>query len=154
MENYNNGNDFLNFNNVENHLFIFLSVDAHALQHPEILGRWNNHFHLTRLNLILEKNIIWDYTTSPVLSDYLNEYKAGRPNEFLNPPTPLNRGIITTKDFTTVTTAEAYLKLIKRWAEEVYMAWSENHVIVSQIAEGFVNKYGNEHRHHKKTKTR
>ena len=154
MENYNSGNDFLNFNNVENHLFIFLSVDAHALQHPEIHGRWNNHFHLTRLHLILEKNINWDYKTSPILSDYLNEYKAVRPNEFLNPPTALNRGIITTKDFLTVTTAEECMKLIKKWAEEVYIAWKENHVIVSQIADGFLKKNNNEHKHHKKTTTR
>jgi hypothetical protein len=118
-------------------------VDAQALQHPEIHGRWSNHFHLTRLNLILEKNIKWDYKTSPLLSNYLNEYKAGRPTEFLNPPKILDRGTITTADFLAVTTEEECKKLIKKWAEEVYIAWKENHVIVSQIADGFLKKHVN-----------
>ena len=30
------------------------------------------------------------------------------------------------------------VKLIKKWAEEVYIAWKENHLIVSQIADGFL----------------
>lgn len=153
MENYQSGNDFLKFNNVENHLFIFLSVEAHALQHPEIHGRWNNHFHLTRLNLILEKKINWDYKKSPILSDYLNEYKVGRPNEFLNPPIPLNRGIITSKDLVTVSTEEECMKLIKKWAQEVYNAWDKNHEIVSQIAEGFLKRIDNEHKNHRKSTT-
>lgn len=151
MDNYNNGLELIDFNNSENHIYRFLSVDAHALQHPEIHGRWSNHFHLTRLNLILEKNKKWDFKTSPLLSNYLNEYKAGRPNEFLNPPKLLDRGTITTKDFITVTTTEECVKLIKKWAEEVYIAWKENHLIVSQIADGFLNKKDNEHIHHRKT---
>ena len=154
MDNYNNGLELIDFNNSENHIYRFLSVDAHALQHPEIHGRWSNHFHLTRLNLILEKNGNWDYKTSPLLSKYLNEYKASRPNELLSPPTPLERWIITTKDFTKVTTAEEFMDLIKKWAEEVYIAWKENHFIVSQISDGFLKRNGNGHIHHKKTTTR
>ena len=75
MDNYNNGIELLDFNNSEYHISRFLSVDAHALQHPEIHGRWSNHFHLTRLNLIFDKKFKWDYKKSPLLSDYLNEYK-------------------------------------------------------------------------------
>ncbi|SEI03810.1 hypothetical protein SAMN02927937_02897 [Paenimyroides aquimaris] len=78
MDNYNNGLELLDFNNSEYHISRFLSVDAHALQHPEIHGRWSNHFHLTRLNLILDKKQQWDYKKSPLLSDYLNEYKLNR----------------------------------------------------------------------------
>lgn len=154
MNNYNNGLELIDFNNSENHVYRFLSVDAHALQHPEIHERWSNHFHLTRLNLIIEKNKYWDYKTSPLLSNYLNQYKAGNPNEFLNPPKPLDRGTITTKDFITVKTTEECVKLIKKWAEEVYTAWKENHLIVSQIADGFLSKKDNEHIHHRKTTTR
>jgi hypothetical protein len=154
MDNYNNGLELIDFNNSENHIYRFLSVDAHALQHPEIHGRWSNHFHLTRLNLILEKNKKWDFKTSPLLSNYLNEYKAGRPNEFLNPPIFLDRGTITTKDFITVTTTEECVKLIKKWAEEVYIAWKENHLIVSQIADGFLNKKDHGHIYNRKTTPR
>ncbi len=72
MDNYNNGLELLDFNVEENHLFRFLSVDAHALQHPEIHGRWSI---------------------------------------------------------------------------EVYQAWSSNHLLVSQIAEGFLEK-NNHHQTH------
>lgn len=139
MDNYNNGLEHLDFNDLENHLFRFLCVDAHALQHPEIHGRWSNHFHLTRLNLIFDKKQTWDYKTSPLLSDYLNNYKLNRPNEFLATPKPLNRGKITAKDLTKTTTAEGYVELIKKWAEEVYHSWSSSHSLVSQIANGFLD---------------
>jgi hypothetical protein len=149
MDNYNNGLELLDFNNSENHLFRFLSVDAHALQHPEIHGRWNNHFHLTRLNLILDKEQTWDYKKSPMLSDYLNAYKLNRPNEFLTIPKPLARGSITARDLTKVTTTDECVELIRKWANEVYQAWSENHALVSQIADGFIEK-----RHNIKTTNR
>jgi hypothetical protein len=144
MENYNNGLVFLDFNDSKNHLFRFLSVDAHALQHPEIHGRWSNHFHLTRLHLILEKKQTWDYNKSPLLSDYLNRYKSNKPNEFLIAPESLNRGIITAKDLTNVTTAEECAQLITKWADEVYHSWNSNHVTVAQIADGFLENYYNE----------
>lgn len=140
MDNYHSGLALLDFNQTENHLFRFLSVDAHALQHPEIHGRWSNHFHLTRLHLIMDKKQHWDYQTSPMLSDYLNAYKLNRPNERLVPPEPLERGLITAYDLTKVTTAEACIGLIKSWADEVYRAWASQHALVSQIAEGFLMK--------------
>jgi hypothetical protein len=141
MENYNNGLELLDYNNSEHLISRFLSVDAHALQHPEIHGRWSNHFHLTRLNLILDKKIEWDYKKSPQLSDYLNEYKANRPNEFLALPKPLDRGKTTAKDLINATTADECVELIKKWANEVYFAWSSNHSLISQIADGFLNPY-------------
>jgi hypothetical protein len=140
MDNYNNGLEHLDFNDSENHLFRFLSVDAHALQHPEIHGRWSNHFHLTRLNLILDKKQTWDYKKSPMLSDYLNAYKLNRPNEFLNIPKPLYRGKITAKDLIKATTADECVEQIKKWADEVYQAWTANHSLVSKIADGFIEK--------------
>ncbi len=140
MDHYNNGLTLLDFNNPENHLSRFLSVDAHALQHPEIHGRWSNHFHLTRLYLILEKKQQWDYKKSPLLSDYLNEYKINRPHEFLAIPEPLKRGNITAKDMANLTTAEECMELIKKWADEVYNAWRTSHPLVSQIEDGFIDK--------------
>jgi Family of unknown function (DUF5946) len=142
MDNYNNGLELLDFNIRENDMSRFLSVDAHALQHPEIHGRWSNHFHLIRLNLVFEKKQIWTYEKSPLLSDYLNNYKMNKPNEFLNLPKPLERGNITAKDLRKAATSEECVELIKKWAEEVYHAWGLNHSLVSQIAVGFLeNKY-------------
>ena len=139
MHHYQYGLELIDFSQAENLIFRFLSVDAHALQHPEIHGRWSNHFHLTRLNLMLEKKIRWDYQSSPVLSNYLNAYKADRPNEILIPPAPMYRGNITTKDFVAVSSAEACMHLIKQWAEQVYVAWQDNHALVSPIADGFLS---------------
>ena len=143
MDNYNNGLQLLDFTNPEHQISRFLSVDAHALQHPEIHGRWSNHFHLTRLNLILDKKQTWDYKKSPLLSDFLNDYKQNRPNEFLEVPKPLDRGKITAKDLTKATTADECVELIKKWADEVYQAWTGNHLLVSQIADGFIEMYYN-----------
>jgi hypothetical protein len=143
MDTYSKGLDILDLNNSIYYFPRFLSVDAHALQHPEIHGRWSNHFHLTRLNLIIERKVKWDYKKSPLLSNYLNEYKLNRPNEILIPPALLKRGKITTKDLTKATTADACVELMKNWAEEVYHSWSSNHLLVSKIADGFISK-GNE----------
>lgn len=154
MDNYNNGLKLLDFNNAEYHLSRFLSVDTHALQHPEIHGRWSNHFHLTRLNLILGKKQHWDYKKSPRLSDYLNEYKLTRPNEFLALPKPLERGNITVKDLTKATTADECVELIKNWAVEVYCAWSSNHSLTSHIADGFLDRNDNSKTYDRKTTIR
>ncbi|MCX6305819.1 MAG: DUF5946 family protein [Bacteroidetes bacterium] len=140
MDNFNNGLNLLNFEKSEYQTARFLSVDAHALQHPEIHGRWSNHFHLTRLYLMLDKNLKWDYKRSPLLSDYLNEYKLSRPNEFLIPPKPMERGNITVKDLAKVTTAKECFRIIKEWSDEVYKAWCPNHLLVSQIGAGFLDK--------------
>jgi hypothetical protein len=154
MDNYNNGLDLLDFNNQEYHISRFLSVDAHALQHSEIHGRWSNHFHLTRLNLIFDKNIKWDYKISPILSDYLNEYKLNKPNEILDLPKPLARGNITAKDLLKLTKADDAVELIRKWADQVYYAWDSNHSLVSQIAVGFLNKHYNDITHDRKTTNR
>jgi hypothetical protein len=141
MENYNSGLLFSDFNDPKYHLYRFLSVDAHALQHPEIHGRWSNHFHLTRLHLILQKKQTWDYNKSPLLSDFLNKYKSNKSNEFLKAPMPLDRGKITAKDLINSTTAEESAELILKWADEVYNAWNSNHGTVAEIADGFLENY-------------
>ena len=154
MDNYNHGLQFLDFVNPEHQISRFLSVDAHALQHPEIHGRWSNHFHLTRLNIILDKNQTWDYKKSPMLSDYLNAYKLNRPNEFLSIPKPLERGKITAKELIKATSADECVALIKNWADEVYHSWSSSYSIVSQIADGFLDNIYNGKIHDSKTTNR
>ncbi len=140
MSNYNNGIEYLDFNSSKFHLYRFLSVDAHALQHPEIHGRWSNHFHLTRLNLILDKKQIWTYQKSPILSHFLNEYKTTHLNEFLVIPKPQERGFLTAKHIAEAKSTEECIDLIKSWATEVYNAWNTNHLLISQIANNFLSR--------------
>jgi len=154
MDHYNDGSGHLDFNDPEYLISRFLSVDAHALQHPEIHGRWSNHFHLVRLNLILDKDQHWDYKKSPILSDCLNKYKLSRPDEFLIIPKPLERGNITSKDLAKATTADECVALIRKWADEVYYAWRSNHSLVSQIADGFLYNNNNSKTYGRKTRNR
>lgn len=140
LEIFNLGFQVIDFSNIENHWYRFLIVDAHTLQHPEIHGRWNNHFHLTRLHLIFKYKVIWTYQLSPKLSDHLNKYKATREDEYLVPPEMLKRGEVTTTDVWEKSTNEVECKeLIKRWAREVYDKWSRHHKTVDTIAKAFLN---------------
>ena len=141
LEIFNLGFQVIDFSNLENHLYRFLIVDAHTLQHPEIHGRWNNHFHLTRLHLIFKYGIKWTYGLSPKLSDYLNSYKVHKQDEYLIPPEILNRGNITSTDIKEKSVNETECKdLIGKWAIDVYGKWSTNHSIVDNIAKGFLNR--------------
>lgn len=131
----------IDFSILENHIYRFLIVDAHTLQHPEIHGRGNNHFHLSRLHLIFVYGVKWSYELSPKLSDYLNNYKVHRQNEYLNTPERLQRGTITTTDIKEKSTNEKDCKeLIRKWAWEVYEKWSIHHSIIDNIAKVFLNQ--------------
>lgn len=140
IEIFNLGFHDIDFSNNENHIYRFLIVDAHALQHPEIHGRWSNHFHLSRLHLIFNYNIKWTYELSPKLSDYLNKSKAHRKDEYLIIPGLLDRGDITTTDVLKNNHTKEIKNIIKRWALEVYNKWSINHDIVDKIAKGFLGR--------------
>ena len=143
LEIFNLGFQTINFSEEANHLYRFLIVDAHTLQHPEIHGRWNNHFHLTRLHLILKYEVRWSYQLSPMLSNYLNQYKATRQDEYLQVPAGLKRGEITTTDVLSRSQDEEGCKLaIHDWAREVYHVWSDSHSIVDEIASGFMRSAG------------
>lgn len=122
---------------IENLPARFLRVDAHALQHPEIHGRWSNHFHLTRLHLILKKNIVWNYKLSPLLSKHINAYKLTRPDEYLIPPPPMRRGNITSLDILKASQPVEYSELIFAWANEVYEAWDAGACVAAYLADGF-----------------
>lgn len=141
LEIFNLGFQDIDFSNSENHIYRFLIVDAHTLQHPEIHGRWNNHFHLSRLHLIFKYDIKWTYKLSPKLSDYLNKYKVHKQDEYLTPPKILKRGNITTTDIIDKSSNETeYKDLIRKWALEVYDKWSNYHSVVDEIAKGFLNR--------------
>lgn len=132
--------EMFDFSDLAFHQYRFLSVDAHALQHPEIHGRWSNHFHLSRLHLILEKNLVWDYKTSPLLSHYLNQYKIKNENELLNVPPVLLRGEFNSKNLLEAKSALQLAEIILAWSKSVYLAWQANHDLVAKISEGFLNQ--------------
>ncbi len=141
LEIFNLGFQDIDFSNINNHLFRFLIVDAHTLQHPEIHGRWNNHFHLSRLHLIFNYNVKWTYDLSPKLSDYLNKYKVYKQDEYLEPPNVLERGDITTTDIIGSSSNQTERKsLIKDWALEVYNKWNTHHNKVDIIAREFLKR--------------
>ncbi|WP_027419647.1 DUF5946 family protein [Crocinitomix catalasitica] len=141
LEIFNLGFQIIDFSPIENHIYRFLIVDAHTLQHPEIHGRWNNHFHLTRLHLIFKYQMQWTYALSPKLSDHLNKYKLQKEDEYLNPPELLKRGNITTTDIKEKAINEEVCKeMIREWALTVYDKWSKYHNIVEEIAKGFLNR--------------
>lgn len=126
------GVDVLDFSNPENHYFRFLVVDAHTLQHPEIQGRWNNHFHLTHQHLMYHHNIAWNYKLSPRRSDYLKAYKRSNASEHLAPPSPLYRGSITITDLLDRGVNEEETKrVIVVWGREVYDAWSVHYSTIA-----------------------
>ena len=138
--NTNHLSEVLDFNNPDHFETRFLSVDAMALQHCELHGKWNNHIHLTRLFLILQNNVSWHYLKTPQLSNIINKYKSNR-FEFLIPPPPKHRGNLTTSDLIQKgTTAELILK-VKDWAMEVFQAFGDHHIVVSSIASMYLNKY-------------
>ena len=98
---------------------------------------------MTRLNLIFNKNQKWNHKKSPLLSDYLNEYKLNRQSEFLTAPKPLRRGNLTAKDLSEATTTDECIELMIKWADQVYRACSVHHSSISQIADSYIHKNGN-----------
>jgi hypothetical protein len=138
---FNLGFQDIDYSNFENHMYRFMIVDAHTLQHPEIHGRWSNHFHLTRLHLIFNYKVDWTYELSPILSNYLNKYKVDRQDEYLSAPNALQRGTITTTDILDESKNKGEIKkLIKKWANEVYQEWAVHHAVVDKIAKEFLKR--------------
>ncbi|UII77618.1 DUF5946 family protein [Flagellimonas sp. HMM57] len=147
VEVFNLGFPIIDYSKKENHFYRFLAVDAHTLQHSEIHGRWNNHFHLTRQHLIFEYGVIWDYNLSALLSDCLKMYKVEKPNEILITPSLLRRGKSTVLDVINDSVDEiSCKKSIKTWGKDVYQAWNTYHQIIDVIAERFMDKNKDLHR--------
>lgn len=142
VEIFNVGFSLVDFSMPENHIFRFFIVDAHTLQHPEIHGRWSNHFHLTRLHLIFKYKIYWSYQLSPLLSDTLNDYKRKNLNEFLSPPKVGKRGNINSEKVSNLSKGQSALKLsIEDWAREVYQTWKPNWHVVDKLALEFRERH-------------
>ncbi len=99
------------------HLF---SVDAHALQHPELHGRLNNHVHLLSLWLMLERGASAAMgTRKPAVEKFL---ALGRQWPVLEPPPAGRRGVLTVLDVAGAV-AQGRPALARRWAEMVWDSW-------------------------------
>ncbi|MFT3747178.1 MAG: DUF5946 family protein [Agriterribacter sp.] len=142
FECYNNTNhiaEILDYNNTSNYTTRFLSVDAMALQHYELHGPWNNYIHFSRLVLIFEKEVQWNYMLTPLLSNAVNKYKRDR-RTCLSPPCRSERGKITTADLLEVTTEEECREIVRKWAYSVYEAFYSYRLEVDAIVSGFLTK--------------
>ena len=123
----------------QDHIFRFFIVDAHALQHPELHGRWSNHFHLARLVTVFDEGVAWRYPDSPRLSAALDVHKAGVPDERLVPPGAGERGTHTVGDVQAVRDDEAACKAeIRAWASSVHDAWASEHEKVLPVVQSFL----------------
>jgi Family of unknown function (DUF5946) len=121
-------------------LTVFLCVDSHALQHPEAHGRWSNHFHLTRLMLILDEKIQWSYRLSPLLSEILNAYKAGREEEIIQEPGIAERGLLTVSHVGAAASESEYVETVWKWADTVYQAYTSGHEVAGRVAKLFLKR--------------
>jgi hypothetical protein len=130
----------LDFNDPAHYQTRFLSVDALALQHCELHGPWNNHIHLTRLFLIFENGVAWDYSKTTQLSNVINNYKRNR-SESLVPPPCGQRGKTTTSDLLVALSAEQAVAKVREWASDVFHAFQDHHLLVSSIARMYRDKY-------------
>ncbi|HVB33837.1 MAG TPA: DUF5946 family protein [Patescibacteria group bacterium] len=103
------------------HLF---SVDAHALQHPELHGRLNNPVHLLSLCLMLERgSSAAAGSRKPAVEKFL---ALGRQWPPLEAPPAGYRGILTAKSVLEASAAERAL-VAREWAEEVWQVWQPHH---------------------------
>lgn len=119
------------------HMTIFLCVDAHALQHPEVHGRWNNHLHLSRLYLILKAQVRWQYKYTPVLSDIVNRYKKKHPQEIIEPPAAKQRGIMTVTGVEASDSEAQYIERVNEWACCVFDRYEQGNDASRSIAAAF-----------------
>lgn len=130
----------LNHDSGIKYMTIFLCVDAYALQHSEIHGRWNNHFHLTRLNLILNEKIQWSYKLSPILSSVWDSYKIKKSNEIVKTPPVRERGIVVITDVEKANTDIEYVQFVNQWAKGVFASFIHSQTISKRVSELFKEK--------------
>jgi len=118
---------------------LFLMADAHALQHPELHGRWSNHFHLARLVAIFDRGITWRYEDSRKLSAVLDRHADRWPDEHLSTPARADRGSVTMADVRAAgNDPDRRTAAIEAWARSVHAAWSHEHNRVAPIVDRFI----------------
>jgi hypothetical protein len=139
MEIFELGFGGLDLTSPQDHIIRFFIVDAHALQHPELHGRWSSHFHLARLVAVLDEDVVWRYSDSPKLSAALDVHKTGVPHERLVPPRIGERGTHTVADVQAIRDDESACKTeIRAWARSVHAAWASEHDKVLPVVQRFL----------------
>jgi len=118
----------------------FIFVDAHCLQHSEVHGKWNNNLHLTRMYLMLEKEIEWEYSKTSRLSNVLDLYKSSHP-DILIPALPVQeRGHVTVMDLIELKQKE-FESMLFKWANDVYRSYVRFHPSAKVVGDLYINKY-------------
>jgi len=82
--------------------------------------------HLRTLQLFVERRT--DVTEGPKL----HKRMVRHPPELRWHEPPSLRGRLTAADVLDATTADEHLLLVRRWAEDIWAAWSAHHVTVRQ----------------------
>lgn len=111
----------------------FLSTDAMALQHCEVHGNGSNLLQLTRLYLMIEKNVTWDHSKTSKLSFIINQYKSDH-LEILSPRPLKTRGRHTVIETRRLGGADDFPAFINRWSKEVFEAYHEHHDLCAYLA--------------------
>lgn len=116
--------DYGEFGMPEEHKFI---VDAYAVQHPGEnvpRARQSVGVHLIRLCLMLERGAPSRYATAVME----RSTHGGLHIPWFEPSTPI--GTITATDVLAADTRESHIAESRRWAENVWVAWSAQHATI------------------------
>lgn len=110
-----------------------LTVDAHALQHPEDHGVKNNAFHLLRLCWLLE------HGGDPRLGQGPRWLQRRFDGDVALPRlhAPAQRGAVTVADMNLHASPEEHAAQARRWAQSVWDAWHVHHACARRWLETF-----------------
>ena len=109
-----------------------LGVDAYAVQHPGVPSPQaiqSVALHLVRLCLCLERGLPPARANEAMLS--AARHKAGY--HWLEPPADL--GPLTVADVEAAAGVEAHAAMLRRWAAQLWQAWSAHHATVRAWAD-------------------
>ncbi|MBB6694022.1 hypothetical protein H7B90_21715 [Cohnella xylanilytica] len=121
----------------------FMYADAHCLQHTEVHGDWNNNLHLARQYLTLEREVVWNYSKTPLLSRVMDDYKLARPDSRIPALPVLERGNLTVTDLIGLEQQELE-RVLESWARGVYRSYERFHPIAKAIGDLYISKYEKE----------
>ena len=110
-----------------------LTVDAYAVQHPGTPSRRSTQsvaVHLIRLHLQLELGLPYEKANAAMIR--ISSHSDGYAR--LDPPASL--GEVTVLDVLQAQDPAEHLRIVRRWAESVWEAWSPQHETVRRWASG------------------
>lgn len=106
-----------------------LTVDAYSLQHPDAYMRSGKSFaaHLTGIYAALESE------DALAINQLVQKWLSTNPK--IDKPTrlPEQRGNLTITFIHSAIDADEHSNRVRKWAQEVWDAWSEHHVLAKQL---------------------